>query len=510
MPQKRGTLLLKGYPPERETEIAAFLARYVRNNGNDLEGIKRVLRKVPLILGRDIPEEEARLFMERLSSLGAEAAFIPSNNNHQPADTHREATEDIQEAGKDSREAKEGPREAQEAPGDIGEASGDTGEDPGDAREAGEEPVFDEALGVFEEASAAGKGESSGHHIDEDRLLKNIFAEENKRTKHSAPFCQRFKKRLRYELYRVNKEFWLVLSMVSIMALMNYLVDSQRLLLSLYILPTVLSAYYFGRRHAVFTALASITMVLFILYYLPQLLHTDPILRLDPEGWRELVAWGGILIVTAYAMGTLYEKYKEKLRELQKTYHGVLLILRHFISKDEYTENHCYRVSIYAVKIAQYLGLPEERIEDLRAAALLHDIGKLKISREILYKAAKLTQEEFEEVKKHVTSSAELLEPMQDALGRIIPIILAHHEKCDGSGYLGLDCGEIPIEAKILAVADVYDALVSDRPYRKGLSPFEAKEIIVKGAGKYFDPQVVAAFVKAFDRGEMDVPRIVV
>ncbi len=318
-----------------------------------------------------------------------------------------------------------------------------------------------------------------------------------------------FRERILEEVLKVNKEFWLILSLVILTALMNYLVDSQRLLLSLYTLPTVFSAYYFGKRHAVFTAFASILMVIFVLHFFPQIFSEKPILSFQNGGWRDLAIWGGTLLITAYAMGTLYDHYRSKMKELQKTYRGILVILRHFISQDEYTENHCYRVSVYAVRIAQYLGLPDERIEDLRAAALLHDLGKLKISREILYKAAKLTQEEFEEVKKHVSSSTEILEPLEGALGRVIPIVLAHHEKCDGTGYLGLRCDEIPLEARILAVADVYDALVSDRPYRKGLPPFEAKEIIVRGSGKHFDPLVVKAFVRAFEAGEMEIPKIV-
>ncbi len=466
MPEKRGLLLLNSYTPENDEEIARFLRPYLRGNGTDLEKIREVLRKAPLILKRDIEEREARFFQEKLASLGAEVVFIP----------HQDWS---QESG--------------------GKQTGS--EPPGESRSEGETKSSSQGPSL---------SETERKSPPPEYLLEELLSESEPLEPPRPPLYERLKRRLKEEFYQVNKEFWLILSLVSIIALMNYLVDSQRLLLSFYILPTVLSAYYFGRRHAVFTALASITLVLFILYYLPRLFQTEPILRLGPEGWRELVVWGGILIITAYAMGTLYEKHRDKIRELQKTYQGILLILRHFISKDEYTENHCYRVSIYAVKIAQYMGLPEERIEDLRAAALLHDIGKLKISREILYKAAKLSQEEFEEVKRHVTASAELLEPMQGALGRIIPIILAHHERCDGSGYLGLDCNKIPVEAKILAVADVYDALVSDRPYRKGLPPFEAKEIIVKGAGKHFDPKVVAAFVKAFDRGEMDVPRIVV
>ena len=87
------------------------------------------------------------------------------------------------------------------------------------------------------------------------------------------------------------------------------------------------------------------------------------------------------------------------MEELRQTYQGILVILRHFISNDEYTENHCYRVSIYAVKIASYLGFNIERIEDIRSAAMLHDIGKLDISRNLLYKAARLNNNEYEEIK---------------------------------------------------------------------------------------------------------------
>jgi putative nucleotidyltransferase with HDIG domain len=186
-----------------------------------------------------------------------------------------------------------------------------------------------------------------------------------------------------------------------------------------------------------------------------------------------------------------------------------LLILRQFISKDKYTENHSYRVSIYAAKIAAYLGFEHERIEDIRDAALLHDIGKLDISRQLLYKAASLSQEEYKEMKKHVEKSGDILEPVGGPLGRILPIILAHHDKFDGSGYNPTIGEEIPLEARIISVADVYDSLTSDRPYRKAMSPYDAKEIIVKGSDKDFDPKVVRAFMEAFSKREMEVPEVV-
>ena len=167
-------------------------------------------------------------------------------------------------------------------------------------------------------------------------------------------------------------------------------------------------------------------------------------------------------------MGTLYEHKSAQVRELRETYHGVLMLLRHFISKDKYTENHSYRVSVYAARIAARLDLGPERIEDVRAAALLHDIGKLEISRELLYKAARLTKDEFEEVQRHVDKGVGLLESVGGSLRRVLPIILAHHDKFDGTGYHPLRGEEIPIEARIISVADVYDALTSDRPLSQG------------------------------------------
>ena len=122
-------------------------------------------------------------------------------------------------------------------------------------------------------------------------------------------------------------------------------------------------------------------------------------------------------------------------------------------------------------------------IEDIKAAAMLHDIGKLDISRDILYKAARLTNEEYEEIKQHVSKGIEMLEPVGGSLRRVIPIILAHHDRFDGSGYHPTSGEQIPIEARIISVADVYDSLTSDRPYRKAMSPFEARDIIAKGVG---------------------------
>ncbi len=306
-------------------------------------------------------------------------------------------------------------------------------------------------------------------------------------------------------LEEVNRELWLLLSLFVLAALVNTLVDSQRVLLGLYTLPTVVSAYLYGRRHATLTALASVLMLVLLAWFDPQFLGARAS-TLVVGKWIDLTIWGGTLMVTGYLMGTLCDHKAAQVRELRDTYTGVMLILAHFISKDKYTENHSYRVSVYASRIAAALDFSPERIEDVRAAALLHDIGKLDVSRELLYKAARLTETEYLEMRAHVDRGIAMLQPVGGSLRRVIPIILAHHDKFDGSGYHGTRGAAIPLEARILAVADVYDSLTSDRPYRKAMSPFEGREMIVRGSGTDFDPEVVRAFLTTFSRGDMEVP----
>jgi putative nucleotidyltransferase with HDIG domain len=306
----------------------------------------------------------------------------------------------------------------------------------------------------------------------------------------------------------VNQELWLLLSIFGLCLLLNYVVASQRMILSLYAFPTLISAFTYGRRHATLTALASVLIVVLLSLQNPAVRGDGHLDATFIEQWLDVIAWGSVLIITGYLMGTLYEHRSAQVTELRETYNGVLILLRHFISKDKYTENHCYRVSVYAARIASRLELAPDRVEDVRAAALLHDIGKLEISRELLYKAARLTKDEFERVQLHVERGVEMLESVGGSLRRILPIILAHHDKFDGSGYHPLKGEEIPIEARIISVADVYDALTSDRPYRKAMSPFDAKDILVKGSGTDFDPRVIGAFLEALRSGEMEVAAV--
>jgi len=308
---------------------------------------------------------------------------------------------------------------------------------------------------------------------------------------------------------KVNRELWVVFSLFIIAAVMNFVVSGGRMVLAFYTLPTIFSAYHYGRRHATLTALASVLLVVLLVWYKPEILQT-PQVRFRGDAWLDIVVWAGILLVTGYTMGSLYEHKDKQLNELRETYTGILMILRQFISNDKYTENHSYRVSVYATKIAAQMGMDSQRIEDIRAAALLHDIGKLDVSRQILYKAARLNENEVAEMQEHVSKGAAILEPVGGSLRRVLPIILAHHDKFDGSGYTPSQGENIPIEARVIAVADVYDSLMSDRPYRKAMAPYEARETIVQGSGTEFDPKVVDAFQSAFRKGELEMPAFVV
>ena len=163
--------------------------------------------------------------------------------------------------------------------------------------------------------------------------------------------------------------------------------------------------------------------------------------------------------------------------------------------RDHETENHTQRVTSLTIKMGERLGLSDEQLIQMRRGALLHDIGKLGVPDNILLKKGKLTDEEWEIMRQHPATAAELIKPIA-FLAPAITIPYFHHEKWDGSGYpQGLSAGEIPIEARIFSIVDVWDALSSDRPYRKALSHFEVANYIFSQSGSHFDPQLVSTFL---------------
>ncbi len=168
-------------------------------------------------------------------------------------------------------------------------------------------------------------------------------------------------------------------------------------------------------------------------------------------------------------------------------------------AKDSYTYGHSKKVSEYAVALSQMLDLPQDRIDTIHDAALLHDIGKIGIPDIILNKEGTLTPKEWEPVKAHPELGVEIIRHVID-LANCLPAILHHHERYDGSGYpSGLKGTNIPIEARVLAIADAYDAITSLRPYHKQLSPQQALAEVKRLAGTQFDPELIDVFCKAME-----------
>lgn len=171
-------------------------------------------------------------------------------------------------------------------------------------------------------------------------------------------------------------------------------------------------------------------------------------------------------------------------------------------ARDPYTAGHSRRVATYTVATARLLRLPEEQIERLEYSAWLHDVGKLAIPDRILQKRGPLTQAEWELMKKHPETGANILRQIK-LLGQDVQVILHHHERWDGAGYPSrLETTEIPLGARLIAIADAYEAMTSARPYRRQLTKEEALTELDRCAGNQFDPTLVAAFARAV----LDIP----
>jgi putative nucleotidyltransferase with HDIG domain len=175
-------------------------------------------------------------------------------------------------------------------------------------------------------------------------------------------------------------------------------------------------------------------------------------------------------------------------------------------AKSPWTAGHSERVTEMSLRIARQMGRSQSELEVLHRGALLHDIGKLGISMKVLDKPGRLDEDEVQHVMTHPTIGGRILEPIS-AFADILPIVTQHHEKYDGSGYPDRLAGEqIDINARILAVADTYDAMTSDRPYRKGFEHAKAVGLILEESGKQFDPHVLRAFMVAVNEDPQRVP----
>ncbi len=273
------------------------------------------------------------------------------------------------------------------------------------------------------------------------------------------------------------------------------LIEEKSIVLNFYYLPVLSAGYYLGRRMGILTAILSILVVVVSTLFFPHLFFKG---REFFNTLAQLFSWGGFLILASIAVGTLYERNERRLQDLKNAYVGVLEILSKYLeSTDRYTKGHSVRVSEMAREIAIAMQLPRSEVENIRVAGLLHDIGKIEVSGEILRKAADLSSEEKVLIDTHSAKGAYLLSSVGSVLKEVVPIVMSHHEYFM-SGYEHNNKrngnNNIPLGSRVIAVADAFDAMTTDRPYRKGIPPYEAFEEIMKNTGKQFDPGVVKVF----------------
>jgi putative nucleotidyltransferase with HDIG domain len=172
-------------------------------------------------------------------------------------------------------------------------------------------------------------------------------------------------------------------------------------------------------------------------------------------------------------------------------------------ARDPYARGHSSRVTVFSQAMAKRIGVEHERLPVLRLGALLHDVGKLSVPPAVLLKNGPLTEDEFEQVRRHPAAGVRMLRSL-GAPRDILPSVLHHHERWDGTGYPRGRAGErIPLEARILSVADSFDAMTSIRPYRTPRQVHDAIEELERCAGSQFDPALVAVFTDALGEGEL-------
>lgn len=198
----------------------------------------------------------------------------------------------------------------------------------------------------------------------------------------------------------------------------------------------------------------------------------------------------------------LETKLEEKTKQLELvTLNAVMAIAKAIEAKDSYTSGHSDRVAMCSVAMAERLGWEDERIKNLQYAALLHDIGKIGVPDAVLNKPVGLTEEETEIIRQHAVSGGEILKEIH-TIPNLRNGALYHHERYDGEGYpKGLKGEEIPMEARIIAIADTYDAMTSDRAYRPRLIEKDVFSELKKGRGTQFDPELVDLFIKMLEEG---------
>lgn len=286
-------------------------------------------------------------------------------------------------------------------------------------------------------------------------------------------------------------ELFLILSLVLAAGIVNLYGNTNLLFLNVFYLPVLAAGFYLGKRSAVSASLAS-TLLIFLFVLVPEVIlsqvtDTHNLLDLVPT----VLIWAAVLNLAAVLVGTLFEHRNQKMEKLKSAYVGVLEVLSKYIeSCDRYTQGHSIRVAKYATEIAMAMGLAREDVENVRVAALLHDIGKVDVDIDLIRKSARLTQDENALFDEDLEKGGNLLRLVGVVLDEAIPIVQAHHADYPEEE----EAASFPVGARIIAVADAYDIMVTESPEREAKPSGEALAEIEKATGEKFDPAVVKAF----------------
>lgn len=315
-----------------------------------------------------------------------------------------------------------------------------------------------------------------------------------------------------YNILKIHstKIRYFILAIVVIQSGLQYAALSYHTIIML-VFPLIMACLYNEKKYVIYTAILTMPMIVIshlAAFYL-KIVPDEPLITL-----KGTILYGIVprtieifaVVILCYTISDRIEKLVNTLasknRELYEDQENLILAVSQIIeNKSENTGQHVKRVSEYTEVLCKCLGFNDEDSWKISLAAMMHDVGKLMIPESILEKPGKLTAEEFEIVKKHTQYGKQMLETSPGELFKLsTDIAYNHHEKWDGTGYRGVKGEDTPVCARCVALADVFDALVSRRAYKEPWPPEKAYEEIVSQKGKQFDPAVVDAFVQNFDK----------
>lgn len=302
---------------------------------------------------------------------------------------------------------------------------------------------------------------------------------------------------------------YFVLTLLVLMSGMLYSFISYHVIIML-VFPIVVSCLYCDRKSVIYTALLGIPVIIVshLLAFELKVVPDEPLVTLKGTIFYgilpRLLEYASIVIVClsmTNKIQVLIERLIQKNDELYLDQEGIITSLSTMIENEsQETGMHVKRVSEYTKVLCKGLGFDEEIVWKVGLAAMMHDVGKILIPHEILEKPGKLTKEEFDVIKKHTLYGKRMLENSNGELMRLsADIAYEHHERWDGNGYAGVKGEDIGIYSRCVSIADVFDALVSWRPYKNPWTPEEARKEIISQAGKQFDPNIVKIFDENFD-----------